>query len=163
MAHLIHHQCEFAFWVHADVAKPLRQNEFQKIITLSMSGLGFAFSSDLNDQPELLKNQKSFRDLVQEQLLQITQGPKVGNEFNEWNRLLEEKELCEEENLLKSLDQIVYPVPEDEPEDKEEKNEENEKEEDANTERELAYKAYLTTNESIPHEFLDEFLVRYSN
>ena len=106
---------------------------------------------------------KSFRDLVQEQLLQITQGPKVGNEFNEWNRLLEEKELCEEENLLKSLDQIVYPVPEDEPEDKEEKNEENEKEEDANTERELAYKAYLTTNESIPHEFLDEFLVRYSN
>merc|ERR1712168_1452699 len=58
----------------------------------------------------------SFRDLVQEQLLQITQGPKVGNEFNEWNRLLEEKELCEEENLQKSLDQIVYPVPEDEPE-----------------------------------------------
>ena len=96
-------------------------------------------------------------------MLQITQGPKVGNEFNEWNRLLEEKELCEEENLQKSLDQIVYPVPEDEPEDKEEKNEENEKEEDANTERELAYKAYLTTNESIPHEFLDEFLVRFSN
>ena len=163
MVHLTHHQCEFAFWVHVDVAKPPRQNELQKIITLSMSGLGFLFSSDLNDQSELLKNQKSFRDLVQEQLLQITQGPKVGNEFNEWNRLLEEKELCEEENLQKSLDQIVYPVPEDEPEDKEEKNEENEKEEDANTERELAYKAYLTTNESIPHEFLDEFLVRFSN
>lgn len=111
-----------------------------------------------------MKSKKSFRDLVQEQLLKITQGPKVGNEFNELNRLLAEKELCEEANLKKSLDEIVYPVPEDKPDEsgKESKNEESEKYEDANTERELAYKAFLTTNESLPHEFLDEFLVRFS-
>ena len=98
--------------------------------------------------------------MVQEQLLQITQGPKVGNEFNELNRLLEEQKQCEEENLKKSLDEIVYPVPDDKPE--EAKKEENETFEDANTEREIAFKAFLTTNESLPHEFLDELLVRFS-
>ena len=143
------------------MVRALRQSKSLKTIKLFTSGLDFIFEIPLIVQFEsLLKFNTSFRDLVQEQLLQITQGPKVGNEFNELNRLLEEKEQCEEGNLKKSLDEIVYPVPEDKPE--ESKKEENETYEDANTERELAFKAFLTTNESLPHEFLDEFLVRFS-
>ena len=109
----------------------------------------------------------SFHLLVQEKLLKLSGGKKrVGSEFDEANRLIDEQAHNEKSVLEAALDAIVYPPSEEEESPKAKDNalaedEEEEAEERQSSDREIAYETYLSTGESIPHEFLDEIIAPF--